>query len=301
MLFVPYIIAFILGSIIGSFLNVVIYRLNSGFGIGGRSQCFSCGKTLRWYELVPLLSFLLLRGRCSVCKARISWQYPIIEKITGLVFVLLLWKEEALFSTNNDMTIILFWMVLCVVIFSTLIVIAVYDLRHKIIPDSMVVLFAVGSFVYLLFRSPLLFFYSHGVNILTPPVILPILIDIGAGLTFFLFFFVFWYFSRGTWMGLGDAKLALGIGWFLGWSAGVLALMIAFWSGAIIGVSLIGLGKLVGKVKSGGGISRLNTLLRGVTIKSEVPFAPFLVFAVFLVFFTGITVEMLENFLPSLF
>jgi prepilin signal peptidase PulO-like enzyme (type II secretory pathway) len=77
---------FVFGSIIGSFLNVLILRFNTGATFGGRSKCFSCGRELRWYDLVPILSFLFLRGRCRFCKSKISLQYPTVELITGLIF-----------------------------------------------------------------------------------------------------------------------------------------------------------------------------------------------------------------------
>ena len=79
-------IFFIFGLIIGSFLNVVILRFNTERSFGGRSGCMSCRKKLFWYELVPLFSFLGLKGRCKNCKTKISWQYPLVEFITGLIF-----------------------------------------------------------------------------------------------------------------------------------------------------------------------------------------------------------------------
>lgn len=300
MYFLPFTLLFIFGCIIGSFLNVVIYRLNSGFGIGGRSHCFSCGKTLRWYELVPLLSFVFLRGRCSICGSKISWQYPIVETATGLTFALLFAKGVVMFHENITVMSIV-WFMLCAVIFSTLIVIAVYDLRHKIIPDSLAFLFGVCSLLYLFLRSPLLLFYSHGVNIFSWAVAVPILIDISVGVGFFLFFFSFWFFSKGVWMGLGDAKLAVGMGWFLGWSMGTASLMLAFWIGAIIGLVVIMVGKLLDKLLVNNQLSWLNSLLRGVTIKSEVPFAPFLVFSFFLVFFCDISLLTLQSFIATIF
>src|SRR3989344_1792899 len=82
------IFVFILGTIIGSFLNVVILRYNTGSSIQGRSGCMSCGKPLVWYELFPVLSFLFLLGRCGGCKSRISAQYPLVELLTGIIFLL---------------------------------------------------------------------------------------------------------------------------------------------------------------------------------------------------------------------
>src|SRR3989344_4234135 len=84
---------FVFGAIIGSFLNVIILRYNTGLsqknsiGFSGRSHCFSCGKNIKWYDLVPVLSFLFLKGRCRHCKSKISIQYPLVEFITGILFL----------------------------------------------------------------------------------------------------------------------------------------------------------------------------------------------------------------------
>src|SRR3989344_4445016 len=93
MLFFSGLFVFSFGTIIGSFLNVLVLRLGTGEAIGrGRSRCFSCGKTLTWRELIPLVSFITQKGKCRSCGSRISWQYPIVEFITGLVFLLVALK-----------------------------------------------------------------------------------------------------------------------------------------------------------------------------------------------------------------
>ena len=85
-----FVFIFLLGTIIGSFLNVVIYRFNTGRTIvKGRSICMTCNRTLRWYELIPILSYVMQSGKCLRCKEVISHQYPIVEFVTGLVFVLI--------------------------------------------------------------------------------------------------------------------------------------------------------------------------------------------------------------------
>src|SRR3989344_2772978 len=95
------IIFFILGLIIGSFLNVVVFRFNTQRSFGGRSGCMTCQNKLSWSELVPLLSFFVLRGRCRNCKAKISIQYPIVELISGLVFAGLFLKFQDIFYINT--------------------------------------------------------------------------------------------------------------------------------------------------------------------------------------------------------
>src|SRR5690242_17998674 len=88
MIFINLFIFFILGTIIGSYINVVVLRYHTGrSSVTGRSLCFSCGKTLSWYELVPIFSFLFLNGKCLGCNSRISYQYPIVEFITGILFL----------------------------------------------------------------------------------------------------------------------------------------------------------------------------------------------------------------------
>src|SRR3989344_244845 len=86
---------FLFGAVVGSFLNVVILRLNTGQSIvSGRSKCFTCAKKLKWHELLPIVSFVFLRGKCSACKTKISWQYPLVETITGIIFVLLFQQSQ---------------------------------------------------------------------------------------------------------------------------------------------------------------------------------------------------------------
>lgn len=249
-------LVFIFGLIIGSFLNVVIYRYNTGMSVGGRSQCLACGKTLRWYELVPVASFLFQQGRCRGCGSKISWQYPAVELITALAFTLI-WQLSV---ASGDK---LFYFVT----FSILIVIAAYDLRHLIIPDGLVYGFIVLAFahVILLSRSDLDSFWPVLINHLL------------AGIGLAAFFWILWFISRGKWLGFADGKLALGIGLLLGPVAGVSAVVLAFWIGAVAGVALII-------------ISRLSARFGYVTMKSELPFAPFLIIGLALTIFLNLNV-----------
>src|SRR3989344_6457564 len=142
--FLVLVFVFIFGTIIGSFLNVVIYRYNSGTSpLTGRSQCFSCGKTLSWRELIPLVSFISARGRCAKCAVRLSWQYPIVEALSGISFVAVFLLEKPIPET-----------MFLLAMFSTLLVIAVYDLRHQIIPDGLVMFFAIASVGWFLWTVP---------------------------------------------------------------------------------------------------------------------------------------------------
>lgn len=246
------IIFFVFGLIIGSFLNVVICRYNTSKTLGGRSACMSCQTTLCWYELIPVFSFLALKGRCFNCKSKIGVQYPLVELLTGLIFALLFLKFQGIFYFNLPVFAISF--VYYAFIFSLLTVIAVYDLRHKIIPDMLVLMLGVVSFIGLFFFATT-GFYPH----------VPGLWEFLAGPIVALPFALLWLFSGGSAMGFGDAKLAIGLGWLLGLSRVFSALMLAVWSGAIIGVLLVFFSK---KYK----------------MKSEIPFAPFLFLGILIAF-----------------
>jgi len=143
------IIFFVFGLIIGSFLNVVILRLNTQKTFGGRSACMSCQNKLNWHDLIPVFSFLGLKGRCKNCKTKISMQYPLVELGTGLIFGLLFLKFKDIFFW--DTLSFSFTYAYYAIMFSLLVVIAVYDLRHKIIPDSLSFTFCLLAFLSLFF------------------------------------------------------------------------------------------------------------------------------------------------------
>ncbi len=240
------IIFFILGLIVGSFLNVVVYRLNLVESISGRSHCPRCKKNIRWYDNVPLVSFIILSARCRDCGEKISWQYPLLELATGIIFALVGNYFFAL-SSPVSWAETLFYLV----VFSLLLVIFAYDAKYLEIP--MIILWiAVGwTIIYFLFADWASFNPQLGVmslNIFSGAI---------GGITAFLFFFILVSVSREKWMGMGDAYLALLIGLVLGWPKILFALMIAFTIGAIAGIVLI--------------------FLKKKTMKSQIPFAPFMV------------------------
>lgn len=266
---VIFIFVFLFGTIIGSFLNVVIYRFNTGKTIvNGRSICMTCNRELRWYELIPLFSFLIQNGKCRRCAIKISHQYPLVEFLTGLVFVLIAYRFLPILPISFGLY--LFYLVFFVFIFSLLIVISVYDLRHKIIPDKLVYLFILLSFISI--------FINSSVATADAIFIFPSLTDLLAGPVLAIPFVALWYFSSGRLMGLGDGKLILGLGWLLGLSAGLFSLVISFWLGTIIGLSLIFLFK------------------KKMNMKTEIPFAPFLIISAFITFLLSLNFYSLIKF-----
>ena len=243
-------VVFILGAIIGSFLNVVLYRLHTGKSLNGRSHCMSCGKTLSWYELFPIFSYIAQGGRCRGCSAYIPSRYLFVELLTGFAFVSV-WH---LFSTN------LILLCLYLILILILILILVYDIRHTIIPDEltlMVCSVALGfvGYAYTLTKS---------------------LAIVGESITSGIFAGGFlgglWLISKGRWIGLGDAKLAFPLGVIVG-LGGVFSMMVfSFWIGMVISLTLLLFERILKKGKT-----NLHFHSAPLTMRSEVPFAPFLI------------------------
>lgn len=199
------IFVFLLGLAVGSFLNCVIYRLETGQSfLKGRSFCPHCHHQLGFRDLIPVLSFLLLRGCCRYCHQKISFQYPLVELATGILFVAAL---------NFTGTSPLYFIIACF-----LVVIFVYDLKHFIIPDKVIYLAIAIAGVFNFFAWP-------------------------AALGAAAFFGTIVLASRGRWMGVGDIKLAFLMGLILGFPNILAALFLAFLIGAIIGIGLMISGK----------------------------------------------------------
>ena len=275
-------LSFLFGAIIGSFLNVLTIRYNTGKGMGGRSACMTCGVKLKWYELIPVVSYFFQGGRCTNCGSRVAWQYPAVEILTGIVFSSVFYKYwlfcQPFFDfapETSSPNIFLFFIVVMTFIsvalwlipFSFLIFIVVYDIRHKIIPN--------GAGWFLIFFALAVSFLE--VFLTWPHTQIP-WVHLSAGPLLALPLALLWFFSRGRAMGFGDAKLALATGWLLGLAQGVSALLIAFWIGGVVSIYLL--------------VRRKS----GFSMKSEIPFAPFLVLGIFISFFFNVDLFGLETF-----
>lgn len=253
------ILIFIFGTSIGSFLNVVILRYGTGMGLGGRSMCSSSGKTLQWFELIPVMSFLLQKGRSRYTGVKLSWQYPIVEIVTGFLFVLSFWYTRSI-SSFFEIQSFLITFLFCLLSSCLLVLIAVYDYRHMIVPNEFVY-----PFIFLALGS--LF-----VSISPFSVVLPTISNALAGPVVAFPFVLLWLVSGGRWMGFADAKIALAIGWFVGVSSGFAAVFISFWVGAVVGVIV-----LLSTKKE-----KRNNL--------KIPFAPFLLTGLILVVLYNINI-----------
>lgn len=262
---------FIFGVIIGSFLNVYIYRLHTGKSLMGGSHCLSCGTPLRFYELFPLFSYLFLGGRCRTCQSIIPSRYFLVESLTGLLFML------AVFFATNTVDLILFWILVAV-----LVVIAVYDLYHMIIPDELV--------ITLLALAMLREFYHLSTGSL---LVSDFAFNIFFAFCGSLFLFMLWRMSGGKWIGFGDVKLVLPLGIFVGYAEVFSMMVLSFWIGAVIGLALLAFQHLQKR-----GQPHLRFLARELTIKSAVPFAPFLISGFLVAFFLEVDVVSLLTYVP---
>lgn len=250
------IIFFITGLIVGSFLNVVVYRINiaESFVIG-RSKCPHCKAPIRWYDNIPLISFILLKFRCRDCKEKISWQYPLVELFTGILFVLV----GANFFLLEDMQS---WIATAYFlgIMSFLIIVFVYDLLYMEIPNIIIWTAVFWTIVFNLF-------FGWDLKNISGALDISIYSGVLAATIAFTFFLLLVVKSKEKWMGMGDTYLVIFLGLILGWPNILLALFLAFSTGAIIGLIMVAINK------------------KGM--KSPIPFAPFLVFGTIMAIFWG--------------
>ena len=221
-----YLLLLVLGAVFGSFISAYSYRWPRGISIStGRSFCPNCKAKISWYDNIPLLSYLVLGGKCRKCKKRISARYPLIELSTGILFVL------TIFSMGGFGVLEFLPATYYLLLTAILITILVIDLENKLIPDELTFLIFSISFLFLLL-SPAPNFYS-------------VLFAGFLAATFFLFLNII---TRGRGMGLGDVKLVLALSLsFLNWQFLVLWLFLSFAIGAVIGIFLI----IIGKAKFG--------------------------------------------------
>jgi len=207
------VLAFLFGLSVGSFINVLVWRFNKKKKwFQGRSVCDHCQRKLNWWENVPLLSFLFLRGRCRTCHSPIPFEYPLMELVTGLIYLLVTWH----FSPSG-----LFLTVCYLITVSLLIAIFVFDLHYRIIPDWAIVSLVVICLIINAF---------NGVDLISYLI---------SGLSFSFFFLFLYLITRKKGMGFGDVKFSFFMGFFLGWPKIVVSFYLAFLTGAIFGVILI--------------------------------------------------------------
>jgi prepilin signal peptidase PulO-like enzyme (type II secretory pathway) len=251
-----YIFFFILGAVVGSFLNVVILRLKTKEPIlKDRSHCPFCKEKLAWQELIPILSFFLQKGRCKQCNKKISIQYPLVEFFTGLIFLLIFNFQFSIFNQLLNLQFLIstiFWLLIS----CFLLIIFVYDLKYYLVPDKIIYPAIIVAGIWRLISN----IFIQDTKYEIPNTIYAALI--GGG-----FFLIIVLISRGKWMGIGDIKIGVLMGLLLGLPQVFTALFLAFLSGAVVSIILL--------------------TLKRKTLKSEIPFGPFLTTATFITLLWG--------------
>ncbi len=242
-----YLFLFGMGAILGSFLNVVVMRSIEGKDwVKGRSKCDSCHHELSWYDNIPLLSYLWLRGRCRYCRAKISLQHPVMELLMGSLFVWWGFMGKEFFRLTNVPWLSwiqpLFWLLMGIILGIVLFT----DLFYGVIPDITIWL---GGGLVLGYRWLL---WSKGVM-----MSVDWWASLGAGVGNWLFFYSLYRLTKRKGMGLGDVYLAPILGLLLGWPRVLIGMMAAFILGAIVGILLM----VFGNKK----------------LKSSLPFGPFMI------------------------
>ncbi len=213
MQFLHQIIVIVIGLILGSFLNVLIYRIPRGLSIvKPRSFCPHCNSKIRWYDNIPVISFIILLGKCRYCKKTISLRYPVVEIITPLSLLLVYKKFYFSYQFFGSIIFTL-----------ALITLAFIDLEHKILPDKI----TLSGFVFFLFYS-----FSNPSKNFLDGIIGSFL---GAGILL-LIYLLYYFIRKEEGLGFGDIKMMLMIGVFLGIAGTVLSLVIASLLGSLVGI-----------------------------------------------------------------
>lgn len=252
----------ILGLVWGSFLNVVIHRFRTGRSIvRGRSQCDACARTLRWYELLPVVSWAIQRGRCRRCQTKLSWQYPAVEAATTLAVVV------------SYQQLGISWIFLTAIfVISLTIVISVYDWRHMIIPDPLVWCLLVFGGGAVLISALTDISLVPAVNSFWQHILGAVLVPLP--------FFLIWLFSKGRLMGFGDVKLMVPMGLILGLNLAASAVILAFWLGTLVVLVMLASSLVFQRKKSGA----------TAWWRKEIPFGPYLCIAFWLVLVFQVTI-----------
>ena len=247
-------LAFILGAIFGSFISVLVYRTQhqTKLGLLSRSICPACKTKISPHHLIPVISYLLLGGKCASCKKKIAAQYLMVEIFTGTLFALA-YAQWSFLELGAEVTFLipeLALFVYHVIVFIFLSAIFFYDLAYKIIPDR----FSIPAIVLAA---------AGGLLLQTVP---PIEMLIG-GVGIFLFFAAQFFISQGRWIGGGDLRLGALMGVLLGWKLGLLALVLSYFIGALVAIPLL--------------------LNKKANRKTQLPFGPFLIAGTLVALFHG--------------
>lgn len=252
-----FVVLTIFGLVVGSFINALVWRLHKQMSskktsqdkalsiLSGRSMCVHCEQQLRPVDLIPVVSWLALKGKCRYCHKNISWQYPAVELLTAILFVVSLVAWPGSLSTPLEYGLLGLWLTGLPLAIS----LAIYDARWMILPNQLVYPFGLVAIVFTV-TSNFSAVTSHSVGS-------ALIGSIGFG----GFFYLLYQLSKGKWIGGGDVRLGFVLGLLLGWQKSILCLTLAAYLGTLV------VGVLV--------------LLKKYHRKLKLPFGPFLLIAAY--------------------
>jgi prepilin signal peptidase PulO-like enzyme (type II secretory pathway) len=273
---------FVLGLAFGSFLNVITLRFSPERGfynkqhVSGRSMCPHCHKVLSWYELIPLASYLIQKGKCRTCQARLTVQYPLVEFASALIFLFVPTTLGGLFMLMVPNYLLLLVVASIIWITALLFLLAAFiiDLRHYIIPNSVNLTVFIVAVIWIVigwqsgaFSSIFGASFLKQFAVVFPSLASPILNHLLGAVAGSLFFLAIYLLSRGRAMGMGDIKLIAALGLLFGWPDIIVIMLLSFIIGAIVASALL--------------------IMKKKTMTDKIPFGPFIVAATFITFFFG--------------
>lgn len=246
-------LSFFYGASLGSFTQVLVTRLHVASVMNGRSKCLSCGESLKWFDLIPIVSYLVLRGKCRTCKNSFGIEHLVIEILFGAVFLFIYRGVLAGQGVTLDSFL---WLVYYTILCISLGAITLYDIRHKVVPSIFFIIFLILSLITMVMR-----FIVEGDSY---AFFAPLLV----AFPFILAFIV----TKGKALGFGDILMYMAVGAFFGLEQGITVLFLSVWIGGVVALVL----------------HLKNSKVYGM--KAALPFVPFITLAFFIVLFTDIDI-----------
>lgn len=252
------IFAFIIGTCFGSFANVIMTRLNA-LSLLSRSKCLSCGHRISNWDNIPIVSYMLLRGKCRHCKSKFSSRYMWVELGMG-VLGYMIWIKV---GDNPNLYLAILHYLLDLILFTILLAISQYDYRHKIVPTQLSIALMIDALLQIALR---LYDHSDQFGLLTNTLSYNALLELGGGVLAAAPYALLFIISRGRWVGFGDVIVYAGVGWALGLVNAVYIILYSIWIGGLFTIVWHAIEK------------KRNYL------KMEIPFAPFIALAALIVY-----------------
>ena len=264
------IFAFIIGACLGSFANVIMTRLNA-LSLLSRSKCLCCGTAIRKRDNIPIISYLIRRGRCYTCQSRYSSSYICIELAMGVIG-LIVWGH--VYDANMPLYVSIIKYALDIIVFTLLVCISAYDIRHKIVPPQLSLSLIIVGLI--LSMNRLWMPHLEGLGYISMD---NAFIEVLGGLLTATPYALLFIVSRGRWVGFGDVLVYAGVGWAFGLVAGISIFLSSIWIGSIFVMIW----------------AYMHKGQNANMAKVEIPFAPFIALSALLVYALHIDILGIES------